>query len=974
MERGLHCESVIIALIVQVVSAFGLNAQGTDPRPMIVRISSQPTLVEERAETVRIEGSGFTKDSRLRISYKTLDQSGIVFDDQPLTFLDSAHIIFTTTFPWAEGKWTAEIHNHDLSSGQFPFFVGDGDKRSLDENRDFDKISTAPKSERSPCTAPPTYVVNDYPFASYAFDARNSLGFPARECTSFAAWRINRDHGTPAEPYWFTNTMSRKGKTASYGNAGTWDQAARTLGFTVDEVPRIGSIAQWNDEEIPNSGHVAYVEAVNSDGSVWVSDYNWLYPQVDGTFCYHKISAPRYIHFNDLANASFSISPTNEDSVITAGQTAMFGVRITSQNGYNAPVYLTVLNLPPGITSGTGWNPIEVQPNSGADVTSTLSIVTSDLTETGNFPLILQAQDNNAETGVRTQVSLTIQPAIRPMGSFTASVNTNIQTVSQGENAIFVMRVKSMNTFHATVTPDEVNLPTGYVASGTYWDPPTITPPVDGSASSTFKVATSSATVPGTYSVTLEAKALGYTTQAVHVTIVVAPSKNPPPSISSLSPVSLPVGAPMGTLTIYGSGFLHTSSVTFNDVAHATTFIGMNHVTILLSSSDLATAGSYPVVVTNPAPGGGSSSTVDFTVTPTRTSREFLYVAYDGLNAGDLAGFAISPSTGQLESTGQVLSTGEPITSLAADPEGQFLATGTTDSQCNVAIETLPVNSASGIISIASPQDVIGACGGPLYVAFDPLGNYLYATVKVNGPGLVGTFGVDRTTGALAELGVSSYGGGAGIAGASTGAYFATSDTDNSFLGGASVVTFTLTSSGGLSSPYGQGFLAGSSPAGVAFDPTGTFVYTVNSGSSSISGYSVSPLGALTPVLGSPFTPGAIPRSIAVSPSGNFVFVSEDSGDLRVFARDTGSGVLTLATTVELPASINSSLPMGHVGQSYLAQDSTGAFLYVVTTGSPQIFAYGINQSTGALTQISGSPYSTSGELEATALGIVKVN
>jgi len=58
-------------------------------------------------------------------------------------------------------------------------------------------------------------------------------------------------------------------------------------------------------------------------------------------------------------------------------------------------------------------------------------------------------------------------------------------------------------------------------------------------------------------------------------------------------------------------------------VAHAATYMGATQLLISLTANDLATTGSYPVVVTNPTPGGGTSSAVDFNVvtgTPTGTS------------------------------------------------------------------------------------------------------------------------------------------------------------------------------------------------------------------------------------------------------------------------------------------------------------------------------------------------------------------
>lgn len=98
---------------------------------------------------------------------------------------------------------------------------------------------------------------------------------------------------------------------------------------------------------------------------------------------------------------------------------------------------------------------------------------------------------------------------------------------------------------------------------------------------------------------------------------------NPMPSISSLSPTQQVAGSQSQTLTINGSGFINSSTVTYNGAARAATYTSGSQLTIGLGSGDMVTTGSFPVVVTNPAPGGGTSSPADFTVvakgTPTGT-------------------------------------------------------------------------------------------------------------------------------------------------------------------------------------------------------------------------------------------------------------------------------------------------------------------------------------------------------------------
>ena len=79
-----------------------------------------------------------------------------------------------------------------------------------------------------------------------------------------------------------------------------------------------------------------------------------------------------------------------------------------------------------------------------------------------------------------------------------------------------------------------------------------------------------------------------------------SPSPNPVPNITTLSPSSATAGAAAQTLTINGSNFLSSSTVTYNSAAHTATFVNSTQLTISLTASDQGTAGAYAVVVTIP--------------------------------------------------------------------------------------------------------------------------------------------------------------------------------------------------------------------------------------------------------------------------------------------------------------------------------------------------------------------------------------
>ncbi len=90
---------------------------------------------------------------------------------------------------------------------------------------------------------------------------------------------------------------------------------------------------------------------------------------------------------------------------------------------------------------------------------------------------------------------------------------------------------------------------------------------------------------------------------------------NPLPVLISLEPASRTAGSGAFTLGINGSGFLNASSVRWNGASRLTTFINANRLTIDVSANEVATPGAVVVTVFNPAPGGGLSNGLTFTIT-----------------------------------------------------------------------------------------------------------------------------------------------------------------------------------------------------------------------------------------------------------------------------------------------------------------------------------------------------------------------
>lgn len=95
--------------------------------------------------------------------------------------------------------------------------------------------------------------------------------------------------------------------------------------------------------------------------------------------------------------------------------------------------------------------------------------------------------------------------------------------------------------------------------------------------------------------------------------MITGPS-NSTPTVSSLSPSSATHGGGDFEMKVNGSGFGPDASVEWNGSFIATAFISSSQLVAYIQAAQIATMGSAAVTVTNPAPGGGTSSSVMFTI------------------------------------------------------------------------------------------------------------------------------------------------------------------------------------------------------------------------------------------------------------------------------------------------------------------------------------------------------------------------
>ena len=176
-------------------------------------------------------------------------------------------------------------------------------------------------------------------------------------------------------------------------------------------------------------------------------------------------------------------------------------------------------------------------------------------------------------------------------------------------------------------------------------------------------------------------------------------NNNPVPTISSLSPDHATAGGSNFNLTVNGSNFISSSVVNWNNSAKQTTFVNSGQLTASISAGDIAAVGNVQVSVFNPAPGGGTSSSLTFSITGavpiTVLNLSTVDLVYDAVNPNHWIYASVpanaAPGSGSANTitaidplAGQVLQTPSPVSvpnngdpsRLALSDNGQFLYFG----------------------------------------------------------------------------------------------------------------------------------------------------------------------------------------------------------------------------------------------------------------------------------------------------------
>jgi DNA-binding beta-propeller fold protein YncE len=303
------------------------------------------------------------------------------------------------------------------------------------------------------------------------------------------------------------------------------------------------------------------------------------------------------------------------------------------------------------------------------------------------------------------------------------------------------------------------------------------------------------------------------------------------------------------------------------------------------------------------------------------------------------------PATGAPIALPGTLPVGCPASKTAAiHPNGRFiyLATdaGSFGNVCAFAFD--PV--AQTLTPV--PGSPFRAGIGTSSIALDPSGTFAYATNLDDGT--VSAFGVDAVTGSLTSVTGSPFAAGTypiSVVVESTGRYVYVANNSPEAATGTISGFAINAATGGLTPLPGSPYAAPRGPWALAADPRGKYLYLAARRNQA---YAINPgNGALTPVGGDFGPPG---QGVAVDPSGRFVYITSGGGPLSSLLTPyviIASGALSAAG----PGQATGDNPLG------VAVSRNGRHVYTANLGSNDLSGFDIDNTTGALTPIAGSPF-----------------
>ena len=246
-----------------------------------------------------------------------------------------------------------------------------------------------------------------------------------------------------------------------------------------------GSLSRWGD-------YSAMQVDPADDCTFW---YTQEYMKTTGSFNWNtRIANFKFPNCGGTGTPDFSVSASPSSLTINQGSNGTSTITVTSLNGFNSATTLSASGLPSGVTAAFSTNP--VTPPANGTATSTLTLTASSTATTGSATVTITG--TSGSTTHTTTIALTVNAGATP--NFTIGASPSSVTVTQGGNGTSTVTITSQNSFNSATTLSASGLPTGVTAA---FSTNPVTPPANGSVTSTLTLTASSTAAVGTSTVTV---------------------------------------------------------------------------------------------------------------------------------------------------------------------------------------------------------------------------------------------------------------------------------------------------------------------------------------------------------------------------------------------------------------------------------------------------------------------------------------
>ena len=186
--------------------------------------------------------------------------------------------------------------------------------------------------------------------------------------------------------------------------------------------------------------------------------------------------------------------------IVQRGFSAQSTISVASEEGFTGSVFLAVTGQPAGVTLTLNTNPVFV-PDSGTATTDLLITATPTAT-LGTFPLNVTATSGSIQKSTTINLTVVDSGSGSSQPDFSISVNPNPLVVQPGQSGSTQVVVTSLNGFSSAISLAISGSYPGITVQGP--NPNSVTPPAQGSQSSSLTFIVDSSVIPGTfvYSVT----------------------------------------------------------------------------------------------------------------------------------------------------------------------------------------------------------------------------------------------------------------------------------------------------------------------------------------------------------------------------------------------------------------------------------------------------------------------------------------